>query len=70
MRICLIVLIAMLMIVPAGAQGKQRPDTSPKEATAASEKEKQRKTNEDAAKAAMERIPDSKEKYDPWKSAR
>ncbi len=33
-------------------------------------KKKQRDEEEKAAKAAMERIPDSKEKYNPWKIER
>jgi hypothetical protein len=52
-----------LMVMPAHAQmgGKrhQGDDKKPDQSAA-------KKVDEKAYKAALERIPDSKEKYDPW----
>ena len=55
--------VLALMVVPAHAQmGKrnQGGDTSKKDDSAA------KKVDDKAYKAALERIPDPKEKYDPW----
>ena len=46
--------------VPAYAQGK-RPHTSEEK-----KKDDRPKVDEQAYKAALERIPEPKEKYDPW----
>jgi hypothetical protein len=46
--------------MPAQAQGK-RPHTEEKKA-----KDDRPKVDEKAYKAALERIPEPKEKYDPW----
>ncbi len=56
---------------PAFAQGHKGsgaagPPASPEEAM----KKKQRDDEAKAAKAAMDRVPDSKVKYDPWKIER
>jgi len=61
------VLVAMmlaLMAAPALAQGRRSPSEGPK-----SEK-KGHMVDEKAYKAALERIPEPKEKYDPWGVAR
>jgi hypothetical protein len=63
----IVVVMAILVAVPAHAQGKHRASN---ELAGNTDKDKQRKANEAAAKAAMDRIPDSKVKYDPWQSAR
>ncbi len=47
----------------SGASG---PSASPEDAM----KKKQRDDEAKAAKAAMDRVPDSKVKYDPWKIER
>ena len=53
------------------AQGKSPPSGDDgKAAKAAAEKHKRHADEEAAAKAASSKIPDSKEKYDPWKIAR
>ena len=49
-----------LLATPAHAQAKR-----PKEDAKRTE-EKKPEVDEKAYKAALERIPDSKEKYDPW----
>jgi hypothetical protein len=53
------VLLAVLA-VPAHAQARRPHDDGKKAA------EGKPKADENAYKAALERIPDSKEKYDPW----
>ena len=50
--------------VPAYAQGK-RPHTSEEK-----KKDDRPKVDEKAYKAALEKIPEPKEKYDPWGVAR
>lgn len=56
---------------PSFAQGHKGSGAS---GPAASPEEKMKKTKRDeeekAAKAAMDRVPDSKVKYDPWKIER
>lgn len=75
MRPVALAILVGLLTVQAHAQGMggRRP-SGPPEATAPSandaEVKKRRAREEAAAKAAMQRIPDSKEKYDPWKIAR
>jgi hypothetical protein len=51
--------ILSLLTVPAYAQAK-RPHTEEKKAP------EKPKVDENAYKAALERIPEPKEKYDPW----
>ena len=61
------VLVAMmlaLMAAPALAQGRRPPSESPKG------ERKGHMVDEKAYKAALERIPEPKEKYDPWGVAR
>ena len=53
-----------LLAMPAHAQTRR-----PKEEARKTE-EKKPEVDEKAYKAALERIPDSKEKYDPWGVAR
>jgi hypothetical protein len=55
-----------LLTVTAHAQGKQRPAPQPAPPTAA----EQNKPDENAYKSALDRIPASKEVYDPWKNVR
>jgi hypothetical protein len=54
-----------LIAAPASAQMKRRPSDDGKKT-----EDKTPKVDEKAYKAALERIPDSKEKYDPWGVAR
>ena len=53
--------ILSLLAMPAYAQGK-RPNTSEEKKA----KDDRPKVDEKAYKAALERIPEPKEKYDPW----
>ena len=61
-------LACALAAAPAHAQmagsGKRPHEKSEKQV------EKKPQVDENAYKAALERIPDSKEKYDPWSGAR
>lgn len=57
-------LLAVLAL-PAYAQHKQRPQGEEKKA-----EQKTPAVDEKAYKAALERIPEPKEKYDPWGVAR
>lgn len=69
MRAALIALMAVALLSgQVHAQGRSRPsgDTAP--AAPKGEDPKKRMAREEAAaKAAMKTVPDSKEKYDPWK---
>lgn len=59
---------AMLLSGQAFAQGKSRPSGGAPAASASdAERQKRMAREEAAAQAAMKNIPDSKEKYDPWK---
>jgi hypothetical protein len=64
----MVVAVLALIAMPAHAQfkkgGGQTEDSNSKSDI------KQKKENDKAYKAALERIPDSKEKYDPWSVAR
>ena len=62
--LALSLLALSLLAVPAHAQGK-RPQTEEKKV-----KDDRPKVDENAYKAALERIPEPKEKYDPWGVAR
>lgn len=71
MRKLLIALAIMLVSMPAYAQmgggGKHRAGGSRNTTTSDADKQKRMAKEEAAAKAAMKTVPDSKEKYDPWK---
>jgi hypothetical protein len=63
--------VAMLALIAMPAQAqmggkKHQTDDSKKN----DESQKQKKVDEKAYKAALERIPEPKEKYDPWGVAR
>ncbi|MGB8401427.1 hypothetical protein [Bradyrhizobium sp.] len=57
--------ILALIAAPAHAQGKR-----PQADTQQKKKDDRPRVDEDAYKAALERIPEPKEKYDPWGIAR
>jgi hypothetical protein len=59
-------MLAMLMALPAHAQmgGKRNRGGDTKS------EEKKPQVDDKAYKAALERIPEPKEKYDPWSAAR
>ena len=63
MRILAIAVAALaLLAAPADAQmGKRRPGDDSKKT-----EEKKAKVDDKAYQEALKRIPDSKEKYDPW----
>lgn len=69
MRFVLIVAAAVVLLCgQAFAQGKSRPTGDIGNSAAKGEDTQKRMAKEEAAaKAAMQNIPDSKEKYDPWK---
>ncbi|MBI3701916.1 MAG: hypothetical protein HY242_15915 [Afipia sp.] len=71
MKAFLTAMLVTFLSTQAFAQtgGKSRPgmDDNGKAAKSASERQKERTANEAAAKDALSKIPDSKEKYDPWK---
>lgn len=57
--------IGALIVVPAQAMAQaKRPNPQEKK------QEKKPEVDEQAYKAALERIPEPKEKYDPWSGAR
>ncbi len=57
----------LLFAGQAHAQGRSRPDTSGGTQAKGEDPQKRMAREEAAAKAAMKNVPDSKEKYDPWK---
>ena len=66
MRMILIAAMLALVSLPAHAQmggGRRQPDGPKAE-------QKKTQVDEKAYKAALERIPEPKEKYDPWGGAR
>ncbi len=68
MRFVLIaVAAAVLFAGQAHAQGRGRPDTSGGSQAKGEDPQKRMAREEAAARAAMKNVPDSKEKYDPWK---
>jgi hypothetical protein len=69
MRKLLIALAITLVSVPAYAQmgGKHRGGGGGNTSAADADKQKRMAKEEAAAKAAMKTVPDSQEKYDPWK---
>ena len=58
-------LILSVLAMPAYAQGKRPHGGNEKKAT-----DDRPKVDEKAYKAALERIPEPKEKYDPWAVAK
>ena len=65
MRVLVIAAAALaLTAAPAQAQGRRPPQDSAKPA------DNKPKVDEKAYKAALERIPEPKDKYDPWGGAR
>jgi hypothetical protein len=54
-------MILALLAIPAHAQGRRPPGGEGKKTD-----EQKPKVDEKAYKAALERIPEPKEKYDPW----
>jgi hypothetical protein len=68
MRILVIAALVTLLAWPAQAQmgGGRRPQGDDK----GGGEPKKTQVDEKAYKAALERIPESKEKYDPWSGAR
>lgn len=70
MRLVLIVAAAALLFsAQAHAQMKGRPsgDTGASSQPKGEDPQKRMAREEAAARAAMKNVPDSKEKYDPWK---
>jgi len=70
MRFVLIAIAAVTLLSgQAYAQGKGRSGGGGDAPASAADGEKQKRMakEEAAAKAAMKTVPDSKEKYDPWK---
>ncbi len=68
MKFVLTVMTAALLFAgQAHAQGRARPDTSGGSQAKGEDPQKRMAREEAAAKAAMKNVPDSKEKYDPWK---
>jgi hypothetical protein len=63
------VAVLALIAIPANAQFK-KGGGSQSEETKAKGDAKQQKADERAYKSALEKIPDPKEKYDPWGVAR
>ena len=71
MRFVLIaVAAAVLFAGQAHAQGRGRPDTGGASEPKGEDRQKRMAREEAAARAAMKNVPDSKEKYDPWKSGK
>ena len=65
MRIFVLVAMALVvMAAPALAQGRRPPNEGPKA------EKKGPMVDEKAYRAALERIPEPKETYDPWGGAR
>ncbi|MCX7307577.1 MAG: hypothetical protein NTZ72_06355 [Afipia sp.] len=70
MKTILTAILVTLLATQAFAQmGKPRP-SGDGNAPKGEDVQKRRAAEDAAAKAAMSKIPDSKEKYDPWKIAR
>ncbi|MBN9598470.1 MAG: hypothetical protein J0G28_02195 [Afipia sp.] len=75
MRILVIAAALLALAMPATAQmgGGGRHRGMSKDAPAAPDKaalQKKREAEARAAKAAMDKVPEPKEKYDPWKIER
>jgi len=70
MKTCTIAAVILsLLVMPAHAQARRPAGGEEKKADQKKLQEKQQ-ADDQAYKAALERIPDSKEKYDPWGVAR
>lgn len=70
MRILLIVVFAALMAWPAQAQMGGGGGGGGRRHQGETRQEKKPQVDDKAYKAALERIPEPKEKYDPWSGAR
>ena len=73
MRIVLAVLTIALFAGAADAQdmgGKGRRHNSPQNAEQQKADQQKKKAVDDAYKAALERVPNPNERYDPWRNAR
>jgi hypothetical protein len=64
----LVIAAALLALTVASAQAQGRGRGQPNEGAAKADNKP--KVDEKAYKAALERIPEPKEKYDPWGGAR
>ncbi len=70
MKTCTVAAIILaLLAMPAHAQARRPAGGEEKKADQKKLQEKQQ-ADDQAYKSALERIPDSKEKYDPWGVAR
>jgi hypothetical protein len=68
MRLVLIVAAAALLLSgQAHAQGRRPSGLVESAASKGEDPQKRMAREEAAARAAMKNVPDSKEKYDPWK---
>jgi hypothetical protein len=68
MRLVLIVAAAALLLSgQAHAQGRRPSGLVESAASQGEDPQKRMAREEAAARAAMKNVPDSKEKYDPWK---
>ena len=59
------IMAAMLALIAMPAHAQKRPQADEKK-----KQEQRPQVDEKAYKAALERIPEPKEKYDPWGAAR
>ena len=59
-------LVLSLLAMPAHAQGGRRPQPADEQ----KKQDSRPKVDDKAYKAALERIPEPKEKYDPWAVAK
>ena len=55
-----------LLTIPAHSEGMGKKRHEPQQKT----EEKKNKVDEKAYKSALDRIPDPKQKYDPWQNVR
>ena len=60
----------LALSLPVAAQGHKGSGIDSSKSPDEAAKKKQRDDEDKAAKAAMQNVPDSKEKYDPWKITR
>lgn len=64
------VAVLALIAMPANAQFKNSGGSSAADESKAKQEAREKKADDRAYKAALERIPDAKDKYDPWGVAR
>jgi hypothetical protein len=64
------VAVLALIAMPASAQFKKGGPSAATEQSKSNAEARDKKADERAYKAALEKIPDPKEKYDPWGVAR